>query len=121
MKFMTILLGLSLLATPAMAAPKKKPAPTPPCITVEAAEKMLVGNGFKIEHNLTGDALAKLNRAAEKKGASAPEGQTALIIASHPKISVFIGLNLVKGCVSQSFPINPELLKKLMNTDDGSI
>lgn len=120
MKLMTILLGLSLLVTPALAAPKK-PDAKPPCVTSEMAVKQLTEAGFKVEHNLSGDELTKLNRAAEKRGAKIPTDQTGLLFASHPKMEVLTGVVLIKGCVSQLFPMLPKILKELMNADDGSI
>lgn len=112
----SILIAMCLMATPALA--EKQPEE---CVTSEQAQRNLTTEGFKVEFNLSGDALAKLNRAAAKRGSPPPEGQTGLLIVSHPNMHVLAGFSLINGCVAQLFPINPDILKKLMNEDDGSI
>lgn len=134
-KISVALLATALLTSPIFAAkhkepvkapaPKEQKAPEQKCGSFADLEKAAVADNAKIEYNLSGDELKKLNDFIAKKSngqATAPAGTDRLVILSTPGTSVWLGISFVNGCAAQVFPVRPDNFKALYErSQDESI
>jgi hypothetical protein len=123
-KISVALLATALLTSPVFAAkPKTAPAPAQTeqkCGKAEELAKAIVADKGKIEYDLSGDELAKINAFVKSKnGVVPPEGTDRVIIISKPDATVWIGIIFVHGCAAMVTPIKPDNFKKLLESVKG--
>lgn len=128
-KISVALLATALLTSPVFAS-KSKPKPKPAPATVEKCGnanellKAVTADGAKVEFDLSGDDLAKVNAYVKSKnGVTSPDGTDRVIVISKPDASVWIGIIFVKGCAAIVSPINPANFKKIIDSalNGGSV